>query len=165
MGWDQKSFIILVVWRWHQLLSDSLSKCRLSRVSRSIREDFYPNQLFRKTKQGKNFSIEGTGVYYISWVNRRTWNFRYTNDKQEVVTPTSFWPGTYASIAPVQRQVRSGRLPLAVLLPPEQSTLPYRSSTRWFYRCNALIGYLISHPFYLVIGLENSTWPWSDLLD
>ena len=32
----KKSFIILVVWRWHQLLFDSLSKGRLSRVSHRL---------------------------------------------------------------------------------------------------------------------------------
>ena len=33
IGCDQKCFILLVVWRWHQFLFDSLSKSRLSRVS------------------------------------------------------------------------------------------------------------------------------------
>ena len=32
MGCGQKSFIIFVMWRWHQLLFDSLSKGRSSRV-------------------------------------------------------------------------------------------------------------------------------------
>ena len=36
MGCDQKSFIILVMWRWHQLLSDSLTKGRLSQVSHTL---------------------------------------------------------------------------------------------------------------------------------
>jgi len=49
IGCDQKSFIILIVWRWHQLLSDSLTKGRLPQVLRRLGRklfkppSYYPN--------------------------------------------------------------------------------------------------------------------------
>ena len=41
MGCDYKSFVILVVWRWHQLLSGTLPNGRLSRVSRRIGRELF----------------------------------------------------------------------------------------------------------------------------
>ena len=64
MGCDQKCLIILVVWRWHhQLLFDSLSKGRLSRVSRRLVRKFsgHPRMHKHKVSQSYYFKISSQG--------------------------------------------------------------------------------------------------------
>ena len=46
MGCDKKNFIILIVWRWHQLLSGSLPNGRLSRVSRTLGQKLFRPPLY-----------------------------------------------------------------------------------------------------------------------
>ena len=46
MGCDQKNFIILVVWRWHQLLSKSLPNCCLSWVSCRLGQELFTLPLY-----------------------------------------------------------------------------------------------------------------------
>ena len=64
MGCDQKSFIILVVWRWHQLLSDSLTKGCLSRVSRRLgRKLFRPSTYRQLVRDDVNCDWKGQVVH------------------------------------------------------------------------------------------------------
>ena len=66
MGCHQKSFIILVVWRWHQLLSRSLPNSRLSQVSRRLGRELFtlPSYLLIKSSRIRFLTLMGIIPYY-----------------------------------------------------------------------------------------------------